>query len=104
MDMNNKKSCSWTMNKSKYKIPVFDILYSCFSYKNTFYKKLVAEKCPKFKNMPRTCCTRFFFNKNQQLPAEAGLFLFFWRFQPKVVLKLFLFPDTSKQSISCPEQ
>ena len=31
------------------------------------------------------------FYKNQQLSAEAGQFLIFWRFQPQIVLKLFLF-------------
>ena len=36
----------------------------------------------------------FFTLKNQfKLSAEAGLFLIFWRFQPQIVLKLFLFPD-----------
>ena len=39
-----------------------------------------------------------FFYKNQQLSAQAGLFLILWRFQPRlIVLKLFLFPDTFKQ-------
>ena len=46
----------------------------------------------------------FFLNKNQKLSDEAGLFLIFWRFQPQIVLKLFLFPDISKQWVSCPEQ
>ena len=41
-----------------------------------------------------------FFNKNQEFSAEAGLFLIFWRFQPQIVLKLFLFPDISKQLIT----
>ena len=40
----------------------------------------------------------------KRMGTEAVLFLIFWRFQPQVVLKLFLFPDTSKQSISCPKQ
>ena len=92
------------MNKSKYKIPVFDILYSCFSYKNTFYKNLWLRNAQNLRTCQEHTVHAFFFNKNQQLPAEAGLFIFFWRFQPKVVLKLFLFPDTSKQSISSPEQ
>ena len=32
----------------------------------------------------------------QELSAQAGLFLIFWRFQPQIVLKLFLFPDIFK--------
>ena len=44
-----------------------------------------------------------FFYENQLLSAEAGLFLIFCRFQPQIVLKLFLFPDIFKQWISCPE-
>ena len=30
----------------------------------------------------------------------AGLFLISWRFQPHIVLKLFLFPDFSKQWVT----
>ena len=32
--------------------------------------------------------------KNRKLSAEAGLFLNFWRLQPQIVLKLFLFPES----------
>ena len=58
--------------------------------------------CPILKG--KACLTASFsftrtllFYKNQQLSAQAGLFLIFWRIQPRIVLKLFLFPDIFKQ-------
>ena len=42
---------------------------------------------------------RFFLIRTSNF-RPAGLFLISWRFQPHIVLKLFLFPDISKQWIT----
>ena len=48
-------------------------------------------------------CVYAFFKIRTSNFRLSWLFLNFWRFQPRVVLKLFLFPDIFKPWISCPE-